>query len=54
MRKQSAGNLKVKEGDGGREKGGISDREACSTVCLWAFQPAAVKRGFEWSYQFLS
>lgn len=54
MRKQSAGTLKVKEGDGGREKGGISDREACSTVCLWAFQPTAVKRGFEWSYQFLS
>lgn len=36
------------------EKRRISDRGACSTVCLGAFQPTAVKRGFERSYQFLS
>lgn len=41
----------VKEDGAGKEELVI---EARSTVGLWAFQPMAMKRGFQWSYQFLS
>lgn len=57
MREQSAGTLKVKRGegnDGEWVKWRISEWEACSAVCLRAFQSTAVKRGFERCYQFLS